>query len=173
MTPNSSAIHTPPEEMSYNGTTLETRFRVNPAFPGEMPIQFHSTTPETMEAQFAQREAARVYAQSQIPIPHPGREFQNVLPVHALGTPEHIANPSPFAPNAPLTTTFPSSFPYTNLSPSNFTPIPGRLPPMPVGPGMPPHPHLHPPPQQFLPPPFGHPSWGTPPNPNDMPVYRR
>lgn len=164
MTPNSSTIHTPPEEMSYNGTTLETRFRVNPMFPGEMPIQFHSTTPESMEAHYAQREA-RQFAQSQamLQAPYPGYEFQGVMPMRVPMGQEHIANPSPFAQSTPLTTTFPSSFPYTNLSPSNFAGPTGRLPPMPAGRGGALHPG-----QQL--PPYPHPSWGTP--PNDMPVYR-
>lgn len=161
MTPNSSAVHTPPEEMSYNGTTLETRFRVNPMFPGEMPIQFHSATPESMEAHYAQREA-RQFAQAIPSAPYPGYELQSVIPMRVPMGPEHIANPSPFAQNAPLTTTFPSSFPYTNLSPSHFSTSSGRLPPM-LG-------QLHPNSQQHPPSPFTHPSWGT--HPNDTPVHR-
>ncbi|CAL1699223.1 unnamed protein product [Somion occarium] len=175
MTPNSSAVATPPEgaQMSYNGTTLETRFRVNPMahFPGEIPnYQFHSTTPETMQAQYRQPDAHHHYSHTQLqatpiqPTPqYPPYDSQPMMAMRMSMGYDHIANPSPFAQSAPLTTTFPSAFPYTNLSPSHFAGG-GRPPPISgIRGGIPPH-HPNPPPT------YVHPGWAPP--ANDMQVYR-
>ena len=77
--------------------------------------------------------------------------------------PHYITNPSPFAspqppslpPPSTLTTTFPSNFPYNNLSPSHFAGMPHPSAPPPGGVGMgpgAPYTHPHPPPRVWGPP---------------------
>lgn len=76
-------------------------------------FQFHSTSPEIMQAQYGSGASMGM---------------GNPAAFNAVGMP--LGDPIPMAggSSAPLTTTFPSSFAYANLSPSHFAGEP-RLPP--------------------------------------------
>ncbi|THH29749.1 hypothetical protein EUX98_g4435 [Antrodiella citrinella] len=131
-----------------NGHTMETRFRLNGMTAGRQrslhdgmgsgsepvnmpgPNSYHFHRPAAMmdhpmHAQYAAGSGPHLQSAPMSSLsahPHPSL-------IGGPPLPHFIANPSPFAspqppslpPPSTLTTTFPSSFPYTNLSPSHFT----------------------------------------------------
>lgn len=149
--PGISAASSEGAPLHFPGPGLETRFRLNgrPTPPRSrlgdssdvgqpsastveppLSLRFRSTTAETMHSQRAtSTEASRSLNVSSQFSPSPDVDSNpsskdtptSQLTTTASTTAGHINNPSPFPSAGTLTTTFPSSFPYTNLSPSHFT----------------------------------------------------
>ncbi|TCD70689.1 hypothetical protein EIP91_002064 [Steccherinum ochraceum] len=126
-----------PISLGGQSQSMETRFRLNSITAGRSrdglglaseslsmpgPSTYHYR-PEGMHPQFGS------HSQGITPPPMASLNPNHSPAFGSHHSSHHIANPSPFAspqpPSLPapstLTTTFPSNFPYTNLSPSHFT----------------------------------------------------
>lgn len=137
LTPNSGITAPPPEGVTLNvaGPSMESRFRVNgrpvpsrgrtvdPVITDATTgLRFRSTTAEAIQAHLSTAsEAARLMNVQAMAGPSTTSSASDTPQPNAVVPPAgQITNPSPFT-SGPLTTTFPSNFPYTNLSPSHFT----------------------------------------------------